>query len=84
MGLGCWLAAQTEAQRYEAEVERIKARDSGAAIMHEEVLALFEEYGVRMESAQGVIDDLMHDQEMWLKVSTLLLDKDKCLALGED
>jgi len=75
MGLGAWLAAQTESQRYDAEIDKFTARNSGAAIMHEEVLTLFEGYGVRKESAQGVIEDLMHDQEMWLKVSTVLLDK---------
>jgi len=81
MGLGAWLAAQTEAQRYDAEVERITTRDSGAAIMHEEVVTLFEEYGVRKDNAHGVIEDLMRDQDMWLKVSPLLLYRGNCMAL---
>jgi hypothetical protein len=72
MALGVWLAAQTEAQQYNGEVERLKARDSGAIIMYEEVVTLFEEYGVCRDKAQGVVEDLMRDQEMWLKVSTLL------------
>lgn len=71
MGLGAWLAAQTKAQRYDAEVERMTARNSGSTIMHEEVVMLFEEYGVRKDNAQGVIEDLMRDEEMWLKVSDL-------------
>lgn len=82
MGLGAWLAAQTEAQRYDAEVDRLTARNSGTTIMHEEVVTLFEEYGVRKDRAQGVIEDLMHDQEMWLKVSTLLLGQRQVPGAG--
>jgi len=84
MGLGAWLAAQTETQRYDAEIDRFTARNSGAVIMHEEVVTLFEGYGVRKESAQGVIEDLMRDQELWLKVSTLVPNKARCIALAGD
>jgi len=80
MALGAWLAAQTEVQRYDAEVERIKARDSGATIMHEEVVTLFEEYGIRKESARSVVEDLMQDQEMWLKVGSVLSNETRCIA----
>ena len=69
MGLGAWLAAQTEAQRYDAEVEKLTTRNSGAVIMHEEVVTFFEEYGVCRDKAKSVIEDLMRDEDMWLKAS---------------
>jgi len=69
MGLGEWLAAQTEAQQYDSEVQRVRTKSAELAATHDEVLNILREYGAGETTAQALVRDMMADRELWLKVN---------------
>ncbi|GAD98406.1 protein CCC1, putative [Paecilomyces variotii No. 5] len=68
MGLGAYLAAVTDRDRYvterkrEEEEVRTKPEDE-----KEEIYDIFSRYGVSRDACQGVIDHLVQDEEAWLQ-----------------
>jgi len=71
MGLGAWLAAQTDTQRYNAEVERVKTKSTELAATHDEVLDIFRGYGASDATARALLEDMMIDRCLWVKVSVI-------------
>lgn len=69
MGLGAWLAADTEAKHYAVEEarERREVRDMPEA-EEEEIYEIFEGYGLSRESVTPLVDGLRKDEDMWVKV----------------
>jgi hypothetical protein len=76
MGLGAWLAAQSDIQRYDADVERLKARSIDQAATYDEVLELFRGYGVSDEKARTLVEDILVNRALWLKVRMLRSDEE--------
>lgn len=77
MGLGAFLAAQNEAQRIAAEARKAqnKHADGGAGgvVDREKVIAMLGEYGVRRETAECVVADLVADKDGAEKVCAIQL-----------
>jgi hypothetical protein len=72
MGLGAWLAAETERKRYAIEElrERREVRDMPEA-EEEEIYEIFDAYGVGRHAIKPVVEALRVNEDMWVKVSTL-------------
>jgi vacuolar iron transporter family protein len=69
MGLGAWLAAMTDRKQYEVEEKRQRRsiREKPAA-GEEEVYELFEEYNLSRTSVTPLVDQLVQNFDMWIKV----------------
>jgi hypothetical protein len=69
MGLGAWLAAETERERYavEEQRERREVRDMPEA-EEEEIYEIFIEYGVNRDAIKPVVQALRANEDMWVKV----------------
>jgi len=65
MGLGAWLAAQTEAQQYTAVRDRVGKRQA----CPEELYNVFEEYNLSRASLDPLVSEMSRDSETWTKVS---------------
>lgn len=76
MGLGAYLAAVTDRDRYLAEFKReeeevrVKPEDE-----KEEIYDIFAKYGVTRDACQGVVDYLVQDEEAWLQVSSIIFSR---------
>jgi VIT1/CCC1 family predicted Fe2+/Mn2+ transporter len=70
MGLGAWLAAETERKHYLVEEarERREVRDMPEA-EEEEIFEIFDEYHVSRDAVRPVVDALRANEDMWVKVS---------------
>lgn len=72
MGLGAWLAAETERKHYEVEEARefreVKEEPEKET---EEIYEIFEEYGIGRKAAKGVVDALKANEDMWVKVGRM-------------
>ena len=67
MGLGGYLAAQTDADHYESEVKR-EWREIDELPVEEraEVLSIFRQYGLKPDEAEKVTDALIEDRGRWV------------------
>jgi predicted membrane protein (TIGR00267 family) len=69
MGLGAWLAAETERKHYEVEEAReFREVKNMPQKEEEEIYEIFEQYGISRSAAKGVVDDLTRNEDMWVKV----------------
>ncbi|TKA79561.1 hypothetical protein B0A55_02736 [Friedmanniomyces simplex] len=68
MGLGAYLAAVTEKKHYEVEElrERAEVKDKPLA-EEDEVYEIFEQYGIERVQAQGVVEGLKANEDMWVR-----------------
>lgn len=69
MGLGAWLAAETERKHY--EVEEAREAHEVREVPHkeeEEIYEIFEEYHIERSAAKGVVEALKQNEDMWVKV----------------
>jgi hypothetical protein len=70
MGLGAWLAAITDRKVFEVEEKKqrraIRAKPAAA---EEEIYEVFDEYNVNREAVTPVVDQLIKNFDMWIKVS---------------
>lgn len=69
MGLGAWLAAETERKHY--EVEEAREMREVQEVPHkeeEEIYEIFEEYSIPRAAAKGVVEALKVNEDMWVKV----------------
>lgn len=70
MGLGAWLAAITDRKVFEVEEKRQrKAIRAKPAAVEEEIYEVFDEYEVDRMSMTPLVDKLVQNFEMWVKVS---------------
>ncbi|KAL1980960.1 hypothetical protein VTN96DRAFT_3300 [Rasamsonia emersonii] len=68
MGLGAYLAAVTERDRYHSEEKR--ERDEVATkpeAEKEEIYEVFDQYGIGREASRGVVESLVQDEESWVR-----------------
>jgi hypothetical protein len=69
MGLGAWLAAITDRKQFEVEEKRqrnaIRAKPAAA---EEEIYEVFDEYNVDRSMLMSLVDKLVQDFEIWVKV----------------
>lgn len=69
MGLGAWLAAETERKHYEVEEAReIREVKATPQKEEEEIYEIFEQYAIGRSAAKGVVDALKMNEDMWVKV----------------
>jgi VIT1/CCC1 family predicted Fe2+/Mn2+ transporter len=70
MGLGAYLAAQSDSQRYDAEVARIKTKSTSdeLAAGKDEVVDMLMAYGASDATAGAVVGEIMRKREGWVKV----------------
>lgn len=69
MGLGAYLAAVTDRDRYLSEFKREKYEvEYKPEDEKEEIYDIFARYGITRDACQGVVDYLVHDEEAWLQV----------------
>ena len=75
MGLGAWLAAETERKHYEVEEAREKreVRDVPKK-EEEEIYEIFDQYAIGRSAAKGVVDALKENEDMWVKVCSIFVD----------
>jgi VIT1/CCC1 family predicted Fe2+/Mn2+ transporter len=69
MGLGAYLAAVTDRDRYISEEKR--ERDEVATkpeAEKEEIYEVFDQYGVGREASRGVVESLVQDEDSWVRV----------------
>jgi hypothetical protein len=69
MGLGAWLAAETERKRYAIEElrERQEVREIPDA-EEEEIYEIFDEYDIPRSDVQPIVKALRKNEDMWVKV----------------
>jgi hypothetical protein len=69
MGLGGWLAAKTECKQYQVHEKRQRRaiREKPAA-GEEEIYELFDEYELGRTTVTPLVDQLVQNFEMWIKV----------------
>jgi len=68
MGVGAWLAAETERQHYYVEEEREKREvQEMPEAEEEEIYEIFDEYAIGREAAKGVVEALKANEDMWVK-----------------
>lgn len=71
MGLGAWLAAITDRKQFEVEEKRqrnaIRAKPAAA---EEEIYDVFDEYNLGRSMLMPLVDKLVQDFEMWIKVGS--------------
>jgi hypothetical protein len=69
MGLGAWLAAETERKHYEVEEAReFREVKEMPQKEEEEIYEIFEQYAIGRAAAKGVVDALKTNEDMWVKV----------------
>lgn len=69
MGLGAWLAAETDRQHYSKELAREKLEVENTPELEEkEVRDILQAYGVAESLCAAVANDLSHNPDMWVKV----------------
>lgn len=69
MGLGAYLAALTDLRHYRVEEAREKREvEEMPEAEEEEIYEIFEPYGIARDICKGVVDSLIRDKEMWVKV----------------
>lgn len=74
MGLGAWLAAETERKHYEVEKAReIREVQEVPHKEEEEIYDIFEQYAIGRSAAKGVVEALKLNEDMWVKVRTTSL-----------
>ncbi|KIW07387.1 uncharacterized protein PV09_02230 [Verruconis gallopava] len=68
MGLGAWLAAETERKHYEIEEAReIREVREMPAKEEDEIYEIFEQYAIGRSAAKGVVEALKVNEDMWVK-----------------
>jgi vacuolar iron transporter family protein len=70
MGLGAWLAAESDRKAYYVEEarERRKVEDyPGKA--EEEIYAVFDQYHIARLASKGVVEALKANKDVWVQVS---------------
>ena|SRR2546430_17428502 len=69
MGLGAWLAAITDRKTYQVQEKRQRRaiREKPAA-EEEEIYELFDEYNLGRTTVTPLVDQLVQNFEMWIKV----------------
>ena len=69
MGLGAYLAASTEYQQYRAEEAReYREVEHCSKEEEKEIYDIMAEYGIDRESTRPLVEKLMKDKDMWVKV----------------
>lgn len=69
MGLGAWLAAETDRQHYQKELLREKKEVEVTPETEErEIYDIFAEFGIPHEASTAVVQSLKVDPDMWVKV----------------
>jgi len=69
MGLGAWMAAITERKHFQIEEARARKQIRESPNTEEdEVVRIFEQYGIRKPEARGVVDGLKADEKMFVQV----------------
>ena len=73
MGLGAWLAAETERKHYHVEEdrERREVQETPEA-EEEEIYEVFETYGIARDAVVPLVVHLKANEDMWVKVSSSL------------
>lgn len=69
MGLGAYLADASEGKHYQSEWRRERreiAESPGAE--EEEIYEIFETFGLTRERVKPVVEGLMANEDMWIKV----------------
>lgn len=74
MGLGAYLAAATEDKHYRVEEAREWEEVEKFPLMEEAEIydLMLEEYGLGRECVKPLLEELMKNKEMWVKVRLLL------------
>jgi VIT1/CCC1 family predicted Fe2+/Mn2+ transporter len=69
MGLGAWLAAETERKRYSVEElrERREVRDMPEA-EEEEIYEIFDQYDISRTDVMPIVKALRGNEDMWVRV----------------
>lgn len=69
MGLGAWLAAITDRKVYQVqEKKQRRAIREKPAAGEEQIYEVFDEYNVGRESVTPLVDRLIQNFDMWVKV----------------
>ena len=69
MGLGAYLAAVTERDRYLSEEEREKGKVATKPDeKRHEIYDVFAQYGISKNASKAVVDDLIKDEDNWVRV----------------
>jgi len=69
MGLGAWLAAITDRKQYQVvEKRQRRAIREKPAAGEEEIYELFDEYNLGRTTVTPLVDQLVQNFEMWIKV----------------
>ena len=82
MGLGAWLAAMTDRKQYQVEEKRQRRaiREKPAA-REEEVYELFGEYNLGRTSVTPLVDQLVQNFDMWVKVRFVSTRINLCICI---
>jgi VIT1/CCC1 family predicted Fe2+/Mn2+ transporter len=70
MGLGAWLAAETDRQHYEKELAREEQEVQQTPVAEEEEIhSILSKYGIDREASTAVVQSLRANEDMWVNVS---------------
>ncbi|KAK3901693.1 VIT family-domain-containing protein [Staphylotrichum tortipilum] len=68
MGLGAWLAADTERQHWEAELARETTEvETTPAVERDEIFDILAGYGISRGAAEPLVDELAADKAQWVR-----------------
>lgn len=87
MGLGAYLASDTERKHYQVEKAR-EWREVRECPREEEVeiYEIFDKYGIGREASRGVVEGLKANEDMWVQVCCPFLDSppspSMCISLS--
>jgi len=71
MGLGAWLAAETERAHYHVEEDRERREvQEMPQAEEEEIYEIFEVYGIARDAVVPLVTHLKANEDMWVKVSS--------------
>ena len=71
MGLGAYLAAVTERDRYLSEEEREKKKvATKPEAKVQQIYDVFAQYGISKDASKAVVGDLIKDDDNWVRVSS--------------
>jgi len=79
MGLGAYLAAVTERDRYLSEEKRERERVLTRPEV-EKIYDLFAQYGISKEASGAVVDELARDDDSWVRVRSNISGFDLCIV----
>jgi len=70
MGLGAWLAAETERKHYHVEEDRERREvQTMPQAEEEEIYEIFDVYGIARDAVVPLVTHLKANEDMWVKVS---------------